>query len=85
MGKYLSKEEIIIAQNNAVENQMHKYEMPVIIVVTIFGIIVAICVWRYYRHRIKKWMSRHVSDVLSASPTAAHAGTTQPHTATSYA
>lgn len=78
MGKYLSKEEIVIAQNNAIENHMHKYEVPVIATVSLLGIVIIATVWRYYRHRVKKWLNRQVSGAVAAMPAASSAATTQP-------
>lgn len=58
MGKTFSKEEVIIAQNGAVETQVYKYNMTI----TIMGVFMAIVIFFgtviYCRNRIKNWINK---------------------------
>lgn len=61
MGKTYSKEEIIVAQNGAVEQAMGKQNTAMLIIAILLGVIISIAILVYCRYRIQHWIKKKFS------------------------
>lgn len=62
MGKSYSKEEVVIAQNNAIESKVTKYEMGFAVMATAVALIAVLVLCRHFRHRVKKMVHKEIQN-----------------------
>lgn len=61
MGKTYSKEEVVIAQNSAVETQVNQFNITLIVIASLLVIVLVTTVWLQCRRKVKKWLRKEVS------------------------
>lgn len=60
MGKTYSKEEVVIAQNNAMESKVTRYEIGFAVMATAVVLIAVLISCRHFRNRVKKLVHKEI-------------------------